>query len=168
MVRWASDSRYSRTWGPLAKLNFSGGRVTSILIMNPSPMALTHATPATSNTSLPLRRRSPSPSLFSLPPVGLSLSRSRPLLLPCLALETFVQSGGARGDMEKESKLWGGRFEEGVHESVERFTESVSFEAEELWMHDIRGSMAHANMLAAQVLFLSGCRNFSALGNCCG
>lgn len=56
--------------------------------------------------------------------------------------------------MEKESKLWGGRFEGRVYESVERFTESVSFEAEELWMHDIRGSLAHANMLAALVFYL--------------
>ncbi|KAJ3672904.1 hypothetical protein LUZ60_006278 [Juncus effusus] len=65
----------------------------------------------------------------------------------------------AKGELEKENKLWGGRFEEGVHESVERFTESVSFEAEELCMHDIRGSIAHANMLAAQGLITESDRD---------
>jgi hypothetical protein len=75
----------------------------------------------------------------------------RPLALPCSAVPASGQSRAAKGEMGKETKLWGGRFEEGVHEAVERFTESVSFEAEELCMHDIRGSIAHAKMLAAQV-----------------
>jgi argininosuccinate lyase len=43
-------------------------------------------------------------------------------------------------------KLWGGRFAESTHGLVERFTESVSFDAR-LWRHDIRGSQAHARML---------------------
>lgn len=52
----------------------------------------------------------------------------------------------------KEAKLWGGRFEESVTEAVERFTESVSFD-KALYKQDIRGSRAHASMLAQQVLF---------------
>lgn len=89
---------------------------------------------------------------------------SRPLVVPCVALETSAQSGDSNGETEKESKLWGGRFEEKVNEVVEWFTESISFEAGELWMHDITGSKAHANMLAAQVLtyimILTDCRSF--------
>ncbi|MHB1605846.1 MAG: argininosuccinate lyase [Leptospirales bacterium] len=44
-------------------------------------------------------------------------------------------------------KLWGGRFSESTDQEVERFTESLSFDRE-LWRHDIRGSRAHAAMLA--------------------
>lgn len=52
----------------------------------------------------------------------------------------------------KESKLWGGRFQESVTDAVERFTESISFD-KALYKHDIMGSRAHASMLAKQVLF---------------
>ncbi|KAL6184563.1 hypothetical protein ACLB2K_045964 [Fragaria x ananassa] len=51
----------------------------------------------------------------------------------------------------KEAKLWGGRFEEGVTDAVERFTESISFD-KALYKHDILGSKAHASMLAKQGL----------------
>ncbi len=44
------------------------------------------------------------------------------------------------------SKLWGGRFEGKTDELVERFTESVSFDAR-LAPWDIQGSIAHARML---------------------
>ncbi len=44
-------------------------------------------------------------------------------------------------------KLWGGRFEKDTDEAVERFTESVSFDRR-LYKEDIRGSIAHAEMLA--------------------
>ncbi|MBF0486808.1 MAG: argininosuccinate lyase [Nitrospirae bacterium] len=47
------------------------------------------------------------------------------------------------------SKLWSGRFTEETAESVEAFTESISFD-HELWLYDIRGSVAHAKMLAEQ------------------
>ena len=43
-------------------------------------------------------------------------------------------------------KLWGGRFAETTSALVERFSESVSFDAR-LWRQDIRGSLAHARML---------------------
>ncbi|KAK1405587.1 Argininosuccinate lyase [Heracleum sosnowskyi] len=52
---------------------------------------------------------------------------------------------------DKETKLWGGRFEEGVTDAVERFTESISFD-KALYKQDIMGSRAHASMLAHQGL----------------
>lgn len=58
---------------------------------------------------------------------------------------------GKRDGKEKEAKLWGGRFEEGVTDAVERFSESVSFD-KILYKQDIRGSKAHATMLAEQGL----------------
>ncbi|KAF5739786.1 L-Aspartase-like family protein [Tripterygium wilfordii] len=51
----------------------------------------------------------------------------------------------------KEAKLWGGRFEKGVTDVVEKFTESISFD-KALYKHDIMGSKAHASMLAKQGL----------------
>jgi len=44
-------------------------------------------------------------------------------------------------------KPWGGRFTEETHKLVEEFTESVSFD-HALYRQDIRGSVAHARMLA--------------------
>jgi argininosuccinate lyase len=44
-------------------------------------------------------------------------------------------------------KPWAGRFREKTAKSVEEFTESISFDRR-LWKHDIRGSIAHARMLA--------------------
>jgi len=49
--------------------------------------------------------------------------------------------------MEKTKKPWGGRFKEATAESVERFTESISFDSR-LWPYDIEGSIAHAKMLS--------------------
>ncbi|MCK4373915.1 MAG: argininosuccinate lyase, partial [Candidatus Brocadiae bacterium] len=44
-------------------------------------------------------------------------------------------------------KPWGGRFEKDTDQMVEQFTESVSFDRR-LYHEDIRGSIAHAEMLA--------------------
>ncbi len=44
-------------------------------------------------------------------------------------------------------KLWGGRFSESTSALVEKFSESVSFD-QRLYRQDIRGSQAHARMLA--------------------
>jgi argininosuccinate lyase len=49
---------------------------------------------------------------------------------------------------EERGKLWGGRFREPTHPSVERFTASVGFDRA-LARYDIRGSIAHAQMLGA-------------------
>ncbi len=45
------------------------------------------------------------------------------------------------------SKPWGGRFSEATDAFVERFTASVGFD-QRLYHHDIKGSIAHATMLA--------------------
>jgi argininosuccinate lyase len=49
--------------------------------------------------------------------------------------------------MPEGSKAWGGRFASGTDRRVERFTESISFD-QRLFRQDIRGSIAHARMLA--------------------
>jgi argininosuccinate lyase len=46
-------------------------------------------------------------------------------------------------------KPWAGRFTETTSRSVEKFTESISFDSR-LWKYDIEGSVAHARMLARQ------------------
>ncbi len=48
-----------------------------------------------------------------------------------------------------QPKLWAGRFEEGTAREVERFTESISVDRR-LYREDIRGSLAHCEMLARQ------------------
>ena len=50
-------------------------------------------------------------------------------------------------DEHPPAKLWAGRFTEPTDALVERFTESVSFDRR-LAKHDVRGSIAHATMLA--------------------
>jgi argininosuccinate lyase len=47
-----------------------------------------------------------------------------------------------------KAKAWSGRFAEPVDALVQRFTASVSFDRR-LALHDIKGSLAHARMLAA-------------------
>ncbi len=48
-----------------------------------------------------------------------------------------------------KSKAWSGRFSEPVSDLVKRYTASVYFD-QRLGLHDIRGSLAHARMLARQ------------------
>jgi argininosuccinate lyase len=50
---------------------------------------------------------------------------------------------------DSSGKAWSGRFNEPVAELVKRYTASVSFDRR-LALHDIRGSLAHARMLAKQ------------------
>ncbi|WP_317932406.1 argininosuccinate lyase [Halioxenophilus sp. WMMB6] len=45
------------------------------------------------------------------------------------------------------NQQWGGRFSEATDEFVQRFTASVNFD-QRLYAHDIKGSIAHATMLA--------------------
>lgn len=53
------------------------------------------------------------------------------------------------------AKAWGGRFAESTDARVEAFTESISFDAR-LAEVDVRGSQAHARMLAAVGLLTAG------------
>ncbi|WP_243546858.1 argininosuccinate lyase [Pseudodesulfovibrio tunisiensis] len=48
-----------------------------------------------------------------------------------------------------DNKMWGGRFEQGTAADMEAYSESVSFDWR-LYAEDIRGSQAHAKMLAEQ------------------
>ncbi|MDR1124695.1 MAG: argininosuccinate lyase, partial [Deltaproteobacteria bacterium] len=52
-------------------------------------------------------------------------------------------------------KMWGGRFSEGNSSLTEEYTESVSYDRE-LYRQDIRGSLAHARMLARQGVLTPG------------
>jgi argininosuccinate lyase len=47
----------------------------------------------------------------------------------------------------KDKKPWGGAFKEGTHPLAERFTCSIDFD-KRLYKYDIKGSIAHARMLA--------------------
>lgn len=53
------------------------------------------------------------------------------------------------GKNKNDFKPWAGRFKEKTNLVVEKFTESVSFD-KRLYEQDIRGSIAHAKMLAKQ------------------
>ncbi|XP_073526099.1 uncharacterized protein [Phyllobates terribilis] len=61
----------------------------------------------------------------------------------------MTSTGNGASSQAKETKLWGGRFEDSVTDAVERFTESISYD-KALYKHDIMGSRAHATMLAHQ------------------
>jgi argininosuccinate lyase len=54
-----------------------------------------------------------------------------------------------RSPEQDAAKAWSGRFTEPVAEAVKRYTASVAFD-KRLAPHDIRGSLAHARMLARQ------------------
>ncbi len=59
------------------------------------------------------------------------------------------KTGPGTGKGSSAKKLWSGRFTEPTSAAVEAFTESISFD-QRLWRHDIQGSIAHAQMLAAR------------------
>jgi hypothetical protein len=50
---------------------------------------------------------------------------------------------------------WAGRFSEPVSDLVKRYTASVDFD-QRMWRQDIRGSLAHAKMLARQSIISAG------------
>ncbi len=50
---------------------------------------------------------------------------------------------------DDKSKVWGGRFREGMDEVLEKFNASIRFDAR-LYAQDLEGSMAHCRMLAKQ------------------
>ncbi len=59
----------------------------------------------------------------------------------------MTSSGKSSDSSSANQKLWGGRFSESTSALVEKFSESVSFDSR-LYRQDIRGSQAHARMLA--------------------
>jgi argininosuccinate lyase len=76
--------------------------------------------------------------------------------LPALCPRRFQFGHRARGDglmssnpLDKKSQAWSALFSEPMSELVQRYTASVSFD-QRLAAADIAGSLAHAEMLAAQ------------------
>jgi argininosuccinate lyase len=55
----------------------------------------------------------------------------------------------SHNQFEKKSEAWSALFSEPMSELVKRYTSSVFFD-KRMWQADIRGSLAHADMLAAQ------------------
>ena len=51
--------------------------------------------------------------------------------------------------LDKKSQAWSALFSEPMNDLVKRYTSSVFFD-KRLWQADIAGSLAHADMLAAQ------------------
>ncbi|RLN17129.1 argininosuccinate lyase, chloroplastic-like [Panicum miliaceum] len=93
---------------------------------------------------------------LAAPSAGRVALRGRGAAFPSVAAASTPMAN-SDGD-EKEMKLWGGRFEEGVTDAVERFTESISYDWQ-LYKYDIMGSKAHATMLASQGLITAGDRD---------
>ena len=55
----------------------------------------------------------------------------------------------SQNQLDKKSQAWSALFSEPMSELVKRYTSSVFFD-QRMWRQDIRGSLAHAEMLAAQ------------------
>lgn len=103
-------------------------------------------------TSQSLIFRAPaSPSCARITPSsGRVTLRDHSAVFPLVAAASTSMASSESED-KRETKLWGGRFEEGVTDAVERFTESISYDWQ-LYKYDIMGSKAHASMLAGQGL----------------
>ncbi|HRH06798.1 MAG TPA: lyase family protein, partial [Burkholderiaceae bacterium] len=56
--------------------------------------------------------------------------------------------------LDKKSQAWSALFSEPMNDLVKRYTSSVFFD-KRLWQADISGSLAHADMLAAQKIISS-------------
>ena len=55
----------------------------------------------------------------------------------------------SQNQFDKKSQAWSALFSEPMSDLVKRYTSSVFFD-KRLWQADITGSLAHAEMLAAQ------------------
>jgi argininosuccinate lyase len=77
----------------------------------------------------------------SSPPKGLGDAR--------LSLAEFPEPAMSANQLEAKSTGWSALFSEPMSELVQRYTASVGFD-HRLWRADIAGSLAHAEMLAAQ------------------
>ncbi|VAI06487.1 unnamed protein product [Triticum turgidum subsp. durum] len=111
---------------------------------------------ATSHSLLSPAPTSPPRARLPFPAVRAVAPRRRSSFPAVAAAASSMASSDA--EEKKETKLWGGRFEEGVTDAVERFTESISYDWQ-LYKYDIMGSKAHASMLAAQGLITTGDRD---------
>jgi argininosuccinate lyase len=55
----------------------------------------------------------------------------------------------SKNQLDKKSQAWSALFSEPMSDLVKRYTSSVFFD-KRMWQADITGSLAHAEMLAAQ------------------
>jgi argininosuccinate lyase len=62
---------------------------------------------------------------------------------------TTINNSNLQETPAQSSKLWAGRFSKETDTAVNAYNSSISFDAR-MYKHDIRGSQAHAAMLAAQ------------------
>jgi hypothetical protein len=115
--------------------------------------------------SLPGGRLAPSAGRVALR--GRDAAAAFPSVVVVAAAAPAAASAPMAGDEaeKKEVKLWGGRFEEGVTDAVERFTESISYDWQ-LYKYDIMGSKAHATMLASQVSTVPPCSPSADCSSC--
>ncbi|BBM97240.1 argininosuccinate lyase [Marchantia polymorpha subsp. ruderalis] len=92
-------------------------------------------------------------SLFVLPKSSVKAARMERSGICGAVIKASAETlkAAAAEEGKKETKLWGGRFEESVTPAVERFSQSVSYD-KKLYKQDLRGSRAHAQMLAKQGL----------------
>ena len=85
-------------------------------------------------TRVPLPKNTPLPA---------PLRRSVPFSIPAAGKRMSTNQ------LDKKSEAWSALFSEPMSELVKRYTASVFFD-QRLWLADITGSLAHAEMLAAQ------------------
>ena len=99
--------------------------------------------PAIPKSTVPLIA-SPGTGSSRPPNSGSTLTAPQGILRPILPLASGLP---AMSDSTKVYKPWGGRFTEPTDKFVEAFTASVEFD-QRMYAQDIRGSVAHATMLA--------------------
>jgi argininosuccinate lyase len=63
--------------------------------------------------------------------------------------QTKLRKAMSQNQLDKKSQAWSALFSEPMSDLVKRYTASVFFD-KRLWQADIQGSLAHAEMLAAQ------------------
>ncbi len=69
--------------------------------------------------------------------------------MACAIARPAAPTAMTHNQLDKKSEAWSALFSEPMSELVKRYTASVFFD-KRLWLADITGSLAHADMLAAQ------------------
>ena len=83
------------------------------------------------------------------PPWARVAALPRPLCDRVHAAVNLPRSRMTANQFDKKTEAWSALFSEPMSELVQRYTASVSFD-KRLWRADVAGSLAHADMLAAQ------------------
>jgi argininosuccinate lyase len=74
--------------------------------------------------------------------------------MPASGLQPCIAFSFPMNQLDKKSQAWSALFSEPMSDLVKRYTASVFFD-KRLWQADIAGSLAHADMLAAQGIISS-------------